>query len=195
MVSSPPLEDTMRSKAICLMTLALIGHTLTATAQNAAAPADPLGFLVGHPSFATIVMEVDVNKSAKETWARVGKFCDIREWAQMDNCTILAGKDGEIGAVRSISTELMVGRSDLSYTYTVPPRTDRTYNQYHGTLEAKPVTATTSKLIYTIVYDGNTFPDEAAREKYSTQMRTTFTRFINNMKVLAEGGTLPPPKK
>ena len=181
-------------RAAGLCALALTGPWLAAAAQNAAAPVDDLSVLVGKPTFASIVMEVDVNRSAKEVWARVGKFCDIRKWAQRE-CTMLSGAEGELGGIRSISTEVMVGRTELSYTYTVPPRTDRPYNHYHATLEARPVTATTSKLIYSLVFDNAVHPDAAARQKYATQMRTAFTRFLNNMKILAEGGTLPPPAR
>ena len=73
-----------------------------------------------------------------------------------------------------------------------PVRAGRPYNLYHGTLEAKPVTATTSKLVYTLVYDNSMLPDDAAREKDKASRTATFTRALNNMKILAEGGTLPP---
>jgi hypothetical protein len=42
--------------------------------------------------------------------------------------------------VRSIGNEILVGKTDLSYTYTQPVRTGQTYILYHGTLEAKPLT-------------------------------------------------------
>ena len=34
--------------------------------------------------------------------------------------------------------------------------------------------------------------DDAARERDIQQRRTNFTRALENMKILAEGGTLPP---
>jgi hypothetical protein len=34
--------------------------------------------------------------------------------------------------------------------------------------------------------------DDAAREKDKTQKAAQFTRALENMKILAEGGTLPP---
>ncbi len=94
--------------------------------------------------------------------------------------------------MRSIGNEILVGKTELSYTYTQPVRTGQPYNLYHGTLEARPVTATTSKLVYTLVYDNSMLPDDAAREKDKAQKATTFTRALDNMKILAEGGTLPP---
>ncbi len=135
-----------------------------------------------------------MNRPAAEVWKRVGKYCDISEWLQIAaGCTMLSGKDGEIGSVRSVATEVLVGKTELSYTYTQPVRAGRPYNLYHGTLEARPVTATTSKLVYTLIYDNSMLPDDAAREKDRASRAATFTRALNNMKTLAEGGTLPPP--
>jgi hypothetical protein len=107
-------------------------------------------------------------------------------------CTITSGKDGEFGAVRSVAGEILVGRTELSYTYTQAVREGRPYNLYHGTLEARPVTPTTSKLVYTLVFDNSMLADDAARERDKQQKITTFTRALENMKILAEGGTLPP---
>jgi hypothetical protein len=67
------------------------------------------------------------------------------------------------------------------------------YNLYHGTVEAVPVTATTSKLVYTLVFDNSMLADDAAREKDIQARTAQFTRALNNMKTLAEGGTVPPP--
>ena len=137
-------------------------------------------------------MEVTVNRPAAEVWKRVGKFCDIGEWLQAP-CTITQGKDGEFGAVRSIGREVLVGKTELSYTYTQPVTEGRPYILYHGTLEARPLTATTCKLVYTLVYDNSTLADDAARDRDRAQRTAMFTRALENMKTLAEGGTLPPP--
>ena len=134
-----------------------------------------------------------VNRPAAEVWKRVGKYCDIGEWLQIP-CTITSGKDGEFGAVRSVANEILVGKTELSYTYTQPVRNDRPYNLYHGTLEARPVTATTSKIVYTIMFDNSMLADDAARKADVERRTATFTRALQNMKTLAEGGTLPPPK-
>ncbi|HEY3837540.1 MAG TPA: hypothetical protein VGL72_13250, partial [Bryobacteraceae bacterium] len=64
---------------------------------------------------------------------------------------------------------------------------------YHGTLEARPVTATTCKLVYTLIFDNSLLPDAAAREKDIAQRTTRFTQALENMKTLAEGGALPAP--
>ncbi len=174
----------------------LIGHAFCAAfalsvmlpvvhAQSAPAP-----LAIPHPHYVSLVMEVDVARPAAEVWKRVGKYCDIGEWLRPP-CTILSGTDGEIGAVRSIGNEVLVGKTELSYTYTQPVREGRPYNLYHGTLEARPVTATTSKLVYTLMWDNSMLADDAAREADLAGRKRTFTNALNNMKILAEGGTLP----
>ena len=146
---------------------------------------------VANPTYTSIVLELAVNRPAADVWKRVGKYCDIGEWFRLP-CTITSGKDGEVGAVRSVANEILVGKTELSYTYTQPVREGRPYNMYHGTLEARPVTPTTSKLVYTLMYDNSMMADDAARERDKQQRTTTFTTALENMKILAEGGTLPP---
>lgn len=143
------------------------------------------------PNYITIPMEIEVNRPAAEVWKRVGKYCDIGEWARRP-CEILSGKDGEFGAVRSVADEVLVGKTELSYTYTQPVREGVPYNLYHGTLEARPITAATSKIVYTLVYDNSVMADDAAREADRTRRITLFNGWLQNMKTLAEGGELPP---
>jgi hypothetical protein len=171
---------------------------IAATAALAQPPAAPAGgnVAVEHPTYVSIPMEVMVNKPAAEVWAKVGKFCDLGAWMRID-CKISAGQDGQFGAVRAIAggrvTEVLVGWTPLSYTYTQPVAPGRPYNLYHGTLEARPVTATTSKLVYTLTYDNSMLPDDAARTRDLAQKRAQFEGALANMKIIAEGGTLPPP--
>jgi hypothetical protein len=172
------------------VSLARTAHTQAPA--PAAAPAST-SIVVASPTYVSIPMEITVNRPAAEVWKRVGGYCAIAEWFQIPNCTITQGKDGEFGAVRSVANEVLVGKTELSYTYTQPVREGRPYNLYHGTLEARPLTATTSKLIYTLVYDNSMLPDDGAREKDKAQRTATFMRALQNMKTLAEGGTLPPP--
>jgi hypothetical protein len=146
---------------------------------------------VANPTYVTIPMEITVDRPAAEVWKRIGKYCDIGEWLRVP-CTITSGKDGEVGTVRSIGGEILVGKTELSYTYTQPVRAGRPYNLYHGTLEARPVTATTCKLVYTLIYDNSILADDAARDRDKAQRTTQFTQALENMKILAEGGTLPP---
>ena len=157
-----------------------------------AQPPQQAPLAIPNATYVSIPMEITVNRPAAEVWKRVGKFCDIGEWLQVP-CSITQGKDGEFGAVRTIGNEILVGKTELSYTYTQPVREGQPYILYHGTLEARPVTATTSKLVYTLVYDNSTLADDAARDKDKERRATTFNRALQNMKTLAEGGTLPPP--
>ena len=171
---------------------------VTVVAAQAPAPAPQSapasgGPAVASPTYVSIPLEISVNRPAAEVWKRVGKYCDIGEWLQIP-CTITSGKDGELGAVRSVANEILVGKTEYSYTYTQPVRNDRPYNLYHGTLEVRPVTATTSKIVYSLVFDNSMLADDAARQADIARRKATFTRAIENMKTLAEGGTLPPAR-
>jgi hypothetical protein len=182
---------TAAAGALAVACLAGAAHAQTATAPAQGAPAAPVSNVVESPTYVSIPLEIAINRPAAEVWKRVGKFCDIGEWLRIP-CTITSGKDGEFGAVRSVATEVLVGKTELSYTYTQPVRAGRPYNLYHGTMEARPVTPTTSKIVYTLVYDNSMLPDDAAREKDKAQRTATFTMALQNIKTLAEGGTLPP---
>jgi hypothetical protein len=175
-------------KTVAAVAIAFVSLANVASSQ----PPAPAPLAVPNPNYVSIPMEIMVNRPAAEVWKRIGKYCDIGEWFQIP-CTITSGKDDEVGTVRSIGNEILVGKTELSYTYTQPVREGRPYNLYHGTLEARPVTATTSKLVYTLMFDNSGLPDAAAREKDIAQRTTMFTRALGNMKILAEGGTLPPP--
>jgi hypothetical protein len=170
------------------------GGVPAAPVQGSAAPAAPnANIVVENPNYVSLHLEVDVNRPAAEVWKRVGGYCAIGEWFQIAaGCKILSGTDGEVGAVRSVVNEVLVGKTELSYTYTQPVRAGRPYNMYHGTLEARPVTPTTSKLLYTLMWDNSMLADDAAREKDKASRTATFTRALQNMKTLAEGGTLAP---
>lgn len=175
--------------ALCVSPFAAYGQAPAQTPPPGRGTPAPLA--IPNPHYVSIEMEIDVNRPAAVVWKRVGKFCDIGEWFQLP-CTIVSGTDGEVGVVRSIQNEVMVGKTELSYTYTQPVHEGRPYNMYHGTLEARPVTATTSKLVYTLVFDNSMLADDAAREADIASRRTRFMDGLKNMKILAEGGTLPP---
>jgi hypothetical protein len=161
------------------------------TFAQAPAASTPGSVVVAKPTYAFIPMEVMVNRPAAEVWKRIGKYCDIAEWLPVPaGCKITSGTDGEFGAVRTVGAEILVGRTELSYTYTQAPREGQPYNLYHGTLEARPVTATTSKIVYTLFFDNSMLPDDGAREADKERRRTRFMQALQNMKTLAEGGAL-----
>ena len=51
---------------------------------------------------------------------------------------------------------------------------------------------TTTKLVYTLFFDNSMLADDAARQRDIAQKTTQFQGALDNMKILAEGGTLPP---
>jgi Polyketide cyclase / dehydrase and lipid transport len=167
-----------------------------AAAPPAATRPGPAPLAIPNPHYVSIPMTIDVNAPVDKVWARIGKFCDIGEWqgrGGANTCTILSGTDGDFGAVRSVASEVLVGKTKYSYTYGQAPRTGVPYNLYHGTLEAVPLTATTTRLNYTLFFDNSMLADDAARATDLESRRASFTRYLGNMKILAEGGTLPTP--
>jgi hypothetical protein len=145
--------------------------------------------LAADPQYTTIKMEIDVAKPAAAVWAKVGGYCDITKWLDVTDCVIKSG-DGGIGTVRLLRggqvTEILVAKTDLSYGYTQPVREGQFYNLYHGFVEAKPVTAQTSKLLYTLMYDTSDKADQAAKQADMAQRRTRFEGALKAMKKLAE---------
>src|SRR3984893_2300044 len=157
------LVTTAATRALAIAWLASAAGLQTQALAAQTAQAAPVSTAVAAPTYISIPLEIAVNRPAADVWKRVGKFCDIGEWLRIP-CTITSGKDGEFGAVRSVANEVLVGKTELSYTYTQPVRNGRPYNLYHGTLEARPVTASTSKIVYTLFFDNSMLPDDAARE-------------------------------
>jgi Polyketide cyclase / dehydrase and lipid transport len=140
------------------------------------------------PEYTTLHMEISVAKPAREVWAKVGKYCDISAWMSID-CKITSG-DGGIGTVRVLAggrvTEILVGMTELSYGYTQPAKEGKFYDLYHGFMEARPVTATTSKILYTLVYDVSDKADKAAKDADVAGRKTRFEAALANMKKIAE---------
>lgn len=176
---------------------ALLLLASSASAQAAAAPApnpNQAPLAIPNPTYTTMVLEMDVNRPAQQVWARIGRYCGIEEWLRV-SCAITSGQDGQLGAVRRLGPgviEMLVAKTDLSYTYTQPVRVGVPFNAYHGTLEAKPTSATTTKLVYSFFYDNSMLADDAARAAEAANRRARFGEALQNMKILAEGGTLPP---
>ncbi|HEY7671934.1 MAG TPA: SRPBCC family protein [Gammaproteobacteria bacterium] len=145
--------------------------------------------VAAEPEYATIRMEIDIARPAAEVWAKVGGYCDISKWLNNVDCVITSG-DGGIGTVRVLAggrvTEILVAKTDLSYGYTQPVREGQFYNLYHGFMEAKPVTAQSSKMIYTLVYDLSDKATQAEKDADIAQRRTRFEAALQAMKALAE---------
>jgi hypothetical protein len=186
------MSKELRRLAVCALAMAgLLTTSLSPAFAQGGTP--PPANVVENPNYVVIPLETMVNRPAAEVWKRVGKYCDIAEWLQIPaGCKMLKGQEGEVGGIRSVAQEIMVAKTEYSYTYVQPAKVGQVYNQYHGTVEVRPVTATTSKIIYTLFYDNSMLPDDAARERDKENRTASFTRAVNNMKILAEGGTLPP---
>ena len=146
------------------------------------------GPALAEPEYVTIEMEIDIAKPAEEVWAAVGDYCDIGEWLNIE-CEITSG-DGGMGTVRVLAgriTEILVAQTELAYGYTQPAVEGQFYNHYHGFMEARPVDAESSKILYTLVYDVSDKPDQAAKDADIERRRGMFQTALENMKRIAEG--------
>lgn len=168
----------------------LLFQALTILATVTALPATTA--VHADPEYVAIRMEIDVSRSAADTWAKVGAYCDLGKWiatGRVVPCTVTSG-DGGIGSVRSINNgaviEVLTAKTDLSYGYTQPPKPGQFYNLYHGFLEAKAVSTSASKLIYTLVLDQSNLADQAAKDADVARRRAQFETALRNMKGIAE---------
>jgi len=153
--------------------LALAGALLGAQAASAA-------------EYTTIVQSIDVAKPADVVWKKVGGFCAIHDWLAGGklSCVYTTG-DGGVGTNRLLAgriNEVMVSKTDLSYTYAQP----LSPIDYHGSVEVKPTSATTSKIVYTLFYDLAPLPDQAAKDKDRAGRAAMFMGALHSMKTLAE---------
>lgn len=145
------------------------------------------------PEYVSIPMEITVNKPAKDVWAKIGGWCDISNWISPTGnvpCEVTSG-NGDIGSVRVIAkrvTEVLTAKTELSYGYTQPAVEGKFYNLYHGFLEARPVDAKSSKLIYTLMLDVSDKADQAAKDADVAGRRKQFEAALANMKKIAEAG-------
>ena len=143
---------------------------------------------LAQPEYVRIDMAIDINKPAAEVWSKVGGYCDISEWAGFA-CEITSG-DGGMGTVRSLLggriLEILIAETELSYGYTQPVAEGQFYNLYHGFMEARPVTDTSSQMRYTLVYDVSNLADQAAKDADMARRRGTFENALAKMKEIAE---------
>jgi len=144
------------------------------------------------PAYVSIPMEITVNKPAAEVWAKIGGYCDISKWISPTGnvpCEITSGK-GEVGTVRKIAgriIEVMTAKSEFGYGYTQPAVEGKWYNLYHGFMEVRPVNATSSKILYTLMVDQADKADQAAKDADVAGRKRQFEGALANMKKLAEG--------
>lgn len=159
----------------------LIRHLLLTVTTLATA-----GLAAAEPDYYRLELDIDVDRPATEVWAKVGGYCDISEWAGLD-CEITQG-DGGIGTVRVLRgtiVEPMVAKTELAYGYTQPVVEGQYYTLYHGFMEARPVTANTSKLIYTMMWDISQSSEEETNATIERR-REFFGAALAKMKDIAE---------
>jgi len=136
--------------------------------------------------YISIVQSIDVARPADLVWKKVGGFCAIHDWLAGGKlpCVYTTG-DGGVGTNRLLAgriNEVMVSKTDLSYTYTQP----LSPIEYHGCVEVKPTSATTSKIIYTLFYDQAPLADQAAKDKDRATRAGMFMGALKTMKALSE---------
>ena len=163
-------------------------------ACKAQQPAAEAPLQIPNPHYVVVTESIVVDAPVDRVWARVGGFCDITEWMnspEWEDCRYLQG-DGGPASVRSIVNEVLVGQTQHSYTYAQAPRKDTPYPLPHGSLAAEALSPTTTRLSYTMVRDDSMLADVAARQKDIDARHARLAEWLKNMKVLAEGGKLPP---
>ena len=79
----------------------------------------------------------------------------------------------------------MVAQTELSYGYTQPVTEGEYYTLYHGFMEARPVSETMSKLIYTVMWDTSQSSEEEISAAVESR-RNLFTTGLAKMKEIAE---------
>jgi hypothetical protein len=82
--------------------------------------------------------------------------------------------------------EILIAQTELSYGYTQPVNPNQFYILYHGFLEARPVSATSSRILYTLTYDVSNLADQAAKDADMARRRGMFEGALARMKEIAE---------
>ncbi len=145
------------------------------------------------PEYVSIPMEITVNKPAADVWSKVGGWCDISKWITPTGgvpCEVTSSHS-DVGSVRVIAgrvTEIMTAKTELGYGYTQPAVEGKWYNTYHGFVEVRPVNATSSKIVYTLMLDVADKADQAAKDADVAGRKKQFEGALANMKKLAEAG-------
>jgi len=133
--------------------------------------------------YATITLNIGVDRPADAVWKRIGGFCDISAWLKL-SCVYTSGS-GDLGSVRRLADridEVMVAKTSHSYTYTQPTSTIL----YHGTLAVEARGTDEAQIIYSLFYDEAPLATDAAKAADRTQRTKVFTAALESMKKLAE---------
>lgn len=136
----------------------------------------------------TLNFSIDIARPAEVAWQKAGgnDWCAIGKYIDLP-CTVTSGK-GELGSLRTIVTaagpvvENIVARTKYSYTYAQP----FTAVFYHGTMAIEPLSATTSRLTYALIWNQNGLPDQKARTAALEGRKVRFQAAMEKMKAAAE---------
>lgn len=136
----------------------------------------------------TLNFSIDINRPADVAWQKSGgnDWCAIGKYIDLP-CTVDSGK-GELGSFRTIVTpagpvvENVVARTKYSYTYAQP----FTPVFYHGTMAIEPLTPTTSRLTYALIWNQNGLADQKARTAAVEGRKVRFQAAMEKMKADAE---------
>lgn len=156
-----------------------------------APPTAPLA--IPSPNYVTQRLEIVVNRPAQQTWDRIGHFCDMKEWLPRD-CTITSGKEGELGAVRTLpggTVEPIVAVTPLSYTYSFPVRVGVPYTMQHNTLEVRAIDAKSSKIVYSFFWDNSPLTPAQREAQFATRKQLLMPA-LERMKAIVESGKPRP---
>ncbi len=155
----------------------------------ALAAAACLPLQAAEPEFRSINLEIEIDRPAAEVWSKVGGYCQISVWLNLD-CKITSGDGKSVGTVRSLAqgrvTEVLVGQTELSYGYAFPFKQGEFNNFYHGFMEARPLSATKSKIVYALLLDVSDKADAAAKDADIARRKTMFEGALKKMKEVAE---------
>jgi hypothetical protein len=173
----------MKKHLLAAALLAVATPVLAQPAAPAAAP-PPAPVSDAPKNWATIVMTANLNTNADEGWKKIkgDDYCAFITHLGLNSCVLTVGT-GDVGTNRLLNgtiNELMVSKTSRSYVYAQP--TSPIF--YHGTMAVEPVTATTSRIVYTLVYDNaNIAPEGRAAEM--DRRRVRFQGAIDKMAAAA----------
>ncbi|WP_295993796.1 hypothetical protein [Rugamonas sp.] len=138
------------------------------------------------PHFIAIVASIEILRPVDEAWSIIGSYGDAGRF--IDTASMLLSGHGEIGSVRQIGdgiVEVLIGLSRHAYTYAQIQGPMAPFT-YHGCLDLRMETATTSRLLYTLSYDQADM-DEARRQQEFDRITKRFNDVVKTMKLCAEG--------
>lgn len=135
--------------------------------------------------FVAIICEVAVDAPAETAWERIGAFGDAGRF--LDVASELVVGSGEVGSLRRVGDavlEVLVGRSEASYTYAQTEGPMAVY-RYHGCVSLTASSADRCSLTYVISYDQSAMA-QSERDAQHRRISDRFQGAAETMKRVAE---------